>query len=212
MRITGSLWSVPDEERAGRLTRATEAGLTVAHWDSTDGEFAVHGGFSPEAARRVLDDSAPIESEAHLMFNDPRAIIPAWAEFCSLVVVPIEVEHAMEAAALIENLGRQPALAVSLETPLRAVPADYPILLMSIQPGQAGSQFDGAVLGRISELRERARNPRLGVDGGVGPVQFAELSRAGANWIVSGTSLFASPDPAAWLRDCESAFVDVGTP
>jgi ribulose-phosphate 3-epimerase len=199
---------VPGDERADRLTRATEAGLAVAHWDSTDGEFATLGGFSPETARRVLGDSAPIESEAHLMFNDPRSVIPAWAEFCSLIVVPIESEHAMQAAELIERQGSQPALAVSLQTPLQAVPADYPILLMSIQPGRAGSPFDPAVISRVTELRERARNRRLGVDGGVGPVQFADLSQAGASWLVSGTSLFASPDPVGWLRDCQSAFAN----
>jgi pentose-5-phosphate-3-epimerase len=208
MRITGSLWSVPAEEQARRLTGAAAAGLAVAHWDSTDGEFAVQGGFSPESARRVLDSSTPIESEAHLMLNDPRSSIPAWAEFCSQIVVPIEVELARQAVALIERLGRQPALAVSLQTSLREVPADYPILLMSIEPGQAGSAFEPAVIPRISELRERERNPLLGVDGGVGAAQFAELGRAGANWIVSGTSLFAAPDPAEWLRGCETAFAE----
>ena len=206
MRIAGSLWSVPVDQQSTRLQTATEAGLAAVHWDATDGTFAAHGGFTPATASRLLAECPSIDSEAHLMLQDPRPEIPDWVAFCSLVAVPIEIEYAVEATALVEKLGGQPALAVSLRTRLRSVPADYPILLMAIAPGQAGSPFDPAVLHRVSELRDRARNPLLGVDGGVGPSEFTALSYAGANWIVSGTSLFASADPADWLSLCKSAF------
>lgn len=205
MRIAGSLWSVPADEQSRRLRDAAGAGLAVAHWDATDGVFAAQGGFTPVTASRVLDGSGPLQCEAHLMLEDPRTDIPEWVAFCSLVAVPIEVAHARQSTALVERLGAQPALAVSLQTSLQSVPADYPILLMAITPGQAGSSFDPAVVERVSQLRERGRNPLVGVDGGVGPGQFEALSKAGANWIVSGTSLFAA-DPGAWLAACGSAF------
>ena len=206
MRIAGSLWSVPLDQQATRLQDATEAGLAAVHWDATDGRFAEHGGFTPVTASGLLAECTSIDSEAHLMMHDPRAEIPGWADFCSVVAVPMEIEYAVQATALVEKLGRQPALAVSLRTGLQSVTVDYPILLMAITPGQAGSPFDPAVLHRVSELRDRARNPLLGVDGGVGPSEFTALSRAGANWIVSGNSLFASSNPAGWLSLCTSTF------
>lgn len=206
MRIAGSLWSVPPEEQPARLGAAVTAGLPAVHWDATDGVFAAPGGFTPFTAAELLQGCPSIDSEAHLMMQDPRGAIHAWAVFCSLVAVPMETEHASGATALAEKLGVQPALALSLQTPVQSVPADYPILLMAITPGRAGSPFDPGVLNRVSELRARARNPLIGVDGGVGSQQFAALSRAGANWIVSGNSLFTAPDPGHWIDTCQRAF------
>lgn len=206
MRIAGSLWSVPPGEQSAQLGRALRAGLGAVHWDATDGVFAAAGGFAPPSALALLPADGPVVSEAHLMMRDPRAVVPAWLDFCSLIAVPVESEHASEAASMIEGRGGQPALAVSLETPLSSVPTDYPVLLMSVVPGQAGSRFDPAVVARVAALRDRGRNPLIGVDGGVGPVHFTALARAGANWIVSGTSLFSAADQENWIVTCRAAF------
>lgn len=208
MRIAGSLWSVPADRQSDELGRVAGAGLGVVHWDATDGDFAAAGGFTPESALRLLDAAPAVESEAHLMMHDPSAVISAWAGFCTTILVPLEIERATAAIDQIAALGVRPGVAVSLRTPLDAVPDDLPVLLMAITPGQAGSPFDAAVLPRVAALRERGRNPLIGVDGGVGTAQFAALADAGANWVISGTSLFAAPDPGAWLREGARAFGD----
>jgi ribulose-phosphate 3-epimerase len=205
-RISGSLWSVAADEQAKKLDAAVSGGLPVVHWDTSDGVFAARGGFSPEGAARLLEAAPPVESEAHLMVAHPDEAIDAWAELCTIVVVPLETETAARALDKVAARGVQPAVAVSLETPLAEVPADLPVLLMAITPGQAGAPFDSRVLPRISELRARGRNPLIGVDGGVEPVQFERLANSGANWIVSGNSLFAATDPAAWLARCRRSF------
>lgn len=140
------------------------------------------------------------------MMHDPSAAIPEWAEFCTTIVVPLEIADASLAIDRIAALSVHPGIAVSLRTPLNAVPADLPVLLMAITPGRAGSPFDAKVLERVAILRERGRNPQIGVDGGVGTAQFAARAAAGANWVISGTSLFAAPDPGVWLRDGARAF------
>jgi len=202
MRIAGSLWSVPGDARAQRLATAVTAGLPVVHWDASDGEFAAPGGFTPSTAARLLETTPPVESEAHLMSHAPAPEVPAWAELCTTIVVPLESEGAPAAVAAIEARGVRPALAVSLGTPLERVPSGLPVLLMAITPGEAGSPFDPAVLDRVRRLRDRGRNPVVGVDGGIGPDRFAALADAGAQWLVSGTSLFQAPDPGAWLDAC----------
>lgn len=202
MRIAGSLWSVPVDARAHRLATAVAAGLPVVHWDASDGRFAAPGGFTPSAAGRLLASAPPVESEAHLMSHAPAPEVPAWAELCTMIVVPLEVDGAPAAVAAIEARGVRPALAVSLGTPLEQVPSGLPVLLMAITPGEAGAPFDPAVLDRVRRLRDRGRNPVVGVDGGVGPGHFSALAEAGAQWLVSGTSLFQAPDPGAWLEAC----------
>lgn len=206
MRISGSLWSVPASQQPQALASAITAGLSRVHWDATDGVFAAAGGFTPESAQRLLEQVPPVESEAHLMMHDPLPQIPQWAGFCSTIVVPIEIAQAAAAVELIASLGVQPAVAISLPTELDRLPHDLPVLLMAIPPGEAGSAYDDGVVERVAALHDDDHSRLLGVDGGVTPEQFTQLSRAGARWIVSGTSLFSSASASAWIAECRQAF------
>jgi ribulose-phosphate 3-epimerase len=67
---------------------------------------------------------------------------------------------------------------------------------MSVEPGRAGSAFDLRTPDRVREVGGRRL---LGVDGAVTSDRVPDLVRAGASWIVSGTDLLRSPNPAAWL-------------
>lgn len=206
MRISGSLWSVPTGDQPEQLSEAVQAGISAIHWDFADGTFARAGGFDAQSARRLLNQAAPVESEVHLMVQRPLEVIADWADFCSLVIVPLELDDTKEALDAITAHGAQPGVAVSLETPLEQVPPNLPVLLMAITPGEAGQPFDSKVLKRVETLRAWGHNQLIGVDGGVGPAQFEALSDAGANWIVSGGSLFSAPEPAQWMDDCRRVF------
>lgn len=205
MRIAGSLWSVPATDQLHTLSAAISDGLDVVHWDATDGVFAAAGGFSPATALALLEQAPAVESEAHLMMHDPLAAIPRWAEFCTAIAVPIEIENAFTAIDAIIARGAQPRLAISPQTDLARLPAEIPVLLMSVQPGQAGSSFQASTIDRVARLRELDPNRLLGADGGITPTHCADLAEAGARWIVSGTSLFAAASPREWLAQCHQA-------
>lgn len=204
MRVCGSLWSVPPEQQAPALAAAAAAGLTGVHWDATDGRFAAPGGFSSDAATALLGQVKGLYSEAHLMVNEPLGHIDRWAEFCSTIAVPWEITDPWSSLRRIEERGARPALAVSLETPLERIPSgSFDVLVMAITPGQAGAPFDDRAVDRVSTLRARGCHEWVGVDGGVGPEQFARLGLAGANWIVSGSSLFNADDVGTWISQCQ---------
>lgn len=211
MRIAGSLWSVPATDQRRTLSAAVGDGLAVVHWDYSDGIFAAAGGFTPEAAADLLQQVSPVESEAHLMMQDPLPAIRAWAELCTSIVIPIEIEAALPAVDLIVAAGVQPCLAISPRTDLSRLPSGIPVLLMSVQPGQAGSPFQRSTIDRVARLHELDPTRLLGVDGGVTPAHCAELAAAGARWIVSGTSLFTADSPRDWLSQCQQAAQHVGT-
>lgn len=204
MRISGSLWLVPPAQQAEALATAAAAGLTGVHWDATDGEFATVGGFSSDAATALLERVSGLYSEAHLMVNEPLSHIDRWAEFCSTIAVPFEITDPWSSLRRIEERGARPALAVSLETPLERIPSgSFDVLVMAITPGQAGAPFDDRAVDRVSTLRARGCHEWVGVDGGVGPDQFRVLGLAGANWIVSGSSLFNADDVGTWISQCQ---------
>ena len=191
-----SLWSVPPPDRPAEAERIAAAGVQHLHWDVTDGEFARAGGFDPDTASR-LTAAAGVDAEVHLMVADPLAHVDAWTDLCDLVVVHVEADRWREAVHRIERRGARPAVAVSPDTALEAVPpGDLPVLVMSVIPGHGGSTFRPATYDR---LRALSGGRLLGVDGGVDQ-EAARLSRqAGAGWLISGTALLASPDPAGWL-------------
>lgn len=207
LRLAGSLWSVPEDEQAAALSRAAAAGLRVVHWDHTDGRFAAAGGFSPERAGALMAAVPDLRAEAHLMMVDALPVLDAFAEVCERVVVHAESATLHAALRRIERRGREPAVAVMLDTDLTTWRSqEVPLLVMSITPGRAGSRFDRAALDRIAAVRAAAvrdtagRSRAIGVDGGVDADSAGEAIRHGADWIVSGTALFGAPDPGAWLR------------
>jgi ribulose-phosphate 3-epimerase len=196
---------VPPDQQRGLLAAAVAAGLGWAHWDATDGAFAVAGGFDPPAAQRLLS-GLQLGSEAHLMMHDPLPAVTAWAEFCELVVVPVESAGWRDAFRRIETAGSRPALAVSPTTAIEAVPAgEFPVLVMSVQPGDAGADFRPATLERVRRLAGRGCHAMVGADGGVQPTHFAGLRAAGATWAVSGTALFAGRDLPGWIEAAQAA-------
>jgi ribulose-phosphate 3-epimerase len=78
--------------------------------------------------------------------------------------------------------------------------ADY-VLLMSVNPGFGGQKFIPHVLDKIRALDRRRKelglNFSIEIDGGVNMENLADIVRAGCDWVVSGASIFKSPDAAA---------------
>ncbi|AZS48852.1 MULTISPECIES: hypothetical protein [Microbacterium] len=195
MRIAGSLWSVPAEDRLTTALRLRDAGLRRLHWDTTDGSFAAAGGFPPDSAAE-LASATGLSAEAHVMAHRAGRDVDAWTTFCDLVFVHIESDDWQEALVRIERRGATPGLAVSPQTRAADVPADVAVLCMSIVPGQAGSAFDTAVLHKLTALRRASPDRRLAVDGGVRRLHHDALASAGADWAVVGTDLVFDQEDA----------------
>ncbi|MFY1637828.1 hypothetical protein ACN27F_31910 [Solwaraspora sp. WMMB335] len=198
LRVAGSLWSA-DRARVGEeAARLAAAGLRHVHWDVTDGDFAVTGGFEPALAG-ALTVSTGVLAEAHLMVRQPLRHVDAWTEFCDVVTVHVEATGWQAAVDRIVRRGRTPAVAVSPGTAMStvdALPARVGVLVMCVEPGNAGGAFRPRSGERVRDQRGRAL---LGVDGAVTATRAAELAGAGATWVVSGTDLLRAADPAAWL-------------
>jgi ribulose-phosphate 3-epimerase len=78
--------------------------------------------------------------------------------------------------------------------------ADY-VLIMSVNPGFGGQHFIPRALDKVRELdrlrRERHLQLPIEIDGGITLENLQEVIRAGCDWVVTGSSVFHSPDPAA---------------
>jgi ribulose-phosphate 3-epimerase len=79
------------------------------------------------------------------------------------------------------------------------------VLIMSVNPGFGGQKFIGSALPKIAQLRrmitERGLATEIEVDGGVKLDNLAEVVKAGANVIVSGSGIFGTPNYANTIAE-----------
>jgi ribulose-phosphate 3-epimerase len=201
-RVSGSLWSVPVDRQGAEAGRLAGAGLENLHWDLADGLFARSGGFDPDTARQLTEQTG-VRAEAHLMVVDPLRHVDAWTAFCEIVVVHVEARYCEAALRRIERRGARPAVALSPGTPTSGLPSrDLDVLVMSVEPGCGGAAF---IPGTYERIRSLVGPRLLGVDGGVGAAEARQSRAAGANWIVSGTALLRAEDPAEWIATISDA-------
>jgi hypothetical protein len=64
------------------------------------------------------------------------------------------------------------------------------ILVMTVEPGFGGQKFMADMMPKVEHLRRKYRTLNIEVDGGLGDATIEAAARAGANWIVAGSSVF----------------------
>ena len=63
--------------------------------------------------------------------------------------------------------------------------------------GKQGAPFDERIYDRVREVHGRHPELTIGIDGGVGEKNIAELARAGARRFGVGSAITKTPDPAS---------------
>lgn len=179
------------------------------HLDVMDGRFVPNitfGMFIIEAIRKMC--TKPLD--VHLMIESPERYISDFrAAGADLITVHYEAcTHLHRTIQLIRESGARVGIALNPHTPvdsLKDVLEEIDlVLLMSVNPGFGGQKFIYRTLAKIEQLREMAivRNlaPLIEIDGGVGLHNAEKVLQAGANVLVTGSSVFRSEDPAQAIQ------------
>ena len=138
--------------------------------------------------------------DVHLMLQQPdRYIDPfieAGADLISIHLEP-EYDHS-RALAKISAAGIQNGIVINPDTPAHSLlpyleQVDL-ILFMTVNPGFGGQKFIPEVVNKISELDDIRKTNNfkfeIEVDGGIDFTNSKEVINAGANILVSGTTIF----------------------
>ena len=211
-QIVPSILSADFAHLADEIERVERGGATMLHVDIMDGHFVPNLTMGPpvvESIRKVTRSRLDI----HLMIEDPDRYV---ADFVKAGANHISVHqeacvHLHRTLQLIQREKAGAGVVLNPATPISTLEdvldmVDH-VLIMSVNPGFGGQEFIPQSLEKIRRLRrwreERRLNFAIEIDGGVSRDNVAEIVQAGCDWLVAGSSVFHSADPAAIVKEMQ---------
>ena len=203
MILSPSLLSADCGKLAETLQALEAAGVKWVHWDVMDGHFVPNMTFGQHVIKGLRSASG-LFFDVHLMIEQPERYLADFkAAGADMLVVHAEATvHLQRTLAEIRRLGMKAGVALNPSTPLSVL--DYVlddvdmVLIMSVNPGFGGQKFLPATFRKVAELRSKLdaagrSDCLIQVDGGCCVENTAELVRAGADVLVSGSAFFGFP-------------------
>ena len=171
----------------------------MLHLDVMDGHFVPNLSFGPDLVASIRKRTGLL-FDVHLMITDPQRYIQNFLK-AGADSITIHVESSDDPRAvlsLLEDCHCRAGIAISPDTPIEEV---FPlldkvsmVLVMTVRPGFGGQKFMPESLDRIRAVRKeiirRGLNVDIEVDGGIGLDNIGDVTEAGANVIVAGSSIF----------------------
>ena len=193
-----------------QIAQVERGGATMLHLDVMDGHFVQNLTIGPPVVASIRKITR-LTLDLHLMITDPDKYAPMFIDAgADQVLVHQEAcKHLDGTLREIQRAGARAGVVINPATPLSAIDevlalADY-VLIMSVNPGFGGQQFIPYALDKVRRLDAIRRDRRLAffieIDGGVTKDNVGDVVRAGCDWIVTGSSVFHTPNPAAAVAE-----------
>jgi len=212
--IAPSLLSADFLRLEGACTLVNQSEAAWLHLDVMDGRFVPNISFGLPIISAVRKATSKV-CDVHLMIVEPEKYIQAFKD-AGADVLTIHVEacsHLHRALQQIRALGMKAGIALNPHTSLSAIEdviTDVDLVcLMSVNPGFGGQRFIPQTLDKIKRLKEmiveKNATALIEIDGGVTLENAASIVQAGAEVLVAGNTVFASPDPISTIHQLKQS-------
>jgi ribulose-phosphate 3-epimerase len=213
IKISPSILSADFSILGDEIKSLEQAGADLIHIDVMDGHFVPNITMGPPIIKMVRK-CTKLPFDVHLMISPVEKYIKAFADAGSDIITihPEATDNLKRAVSTIKSLGKKAGVSLNPKTPISALmdvinDIDL-ILIMSVNPGFAGQSFMSEVLPKVTELRKMINDKKLKIDieidGGINFETAPLAVKAGANILVSGTTIFSGSlkDNIQKLRNC----------
>jgi ribulose-phosphate 3-epimerase len=199
IQISPSILSADFSQLGNEIKRLEEGGADMIHVDVMDGHFVPNLTMGPSIIK-ALRQHTKLPFDVHLMISPVHKYIQDYADAGADIITihPEATENLKESIQHIRNLNKKVGVSLNPETKTDLITnllteIDL-VLIMSVNPGFGGQKFMPEVLNKIKTLIKIKNQKKLDfdieIDGGINFDNNKLAIEAGANILVSGTTVF----------------------
>ena len=199
IKISPSILSADFSQLGNEIKRLENGGADMIHVDVMDGHFVPNLTIGPPVISN-LRKYTKLPFDVHLMISPVHKYIKDFAEAGADIITihPEATDKLEDSINLIKKLNKKVGVSLNPNTEINTIINQIEnidlILIMSVFPGFGGQKFIPEVIDKIKDLKkikeENNYNFDIEVDGGINFSNFKKVLEAGANILVSGTTIF----------------------
>ena len=199
IKISPSILSADFSKLGSEIQNLEKAGADLIHIDVMDGHFVPNITIGPEVISKLRKHTS-LPFDVHLMISPVHKYIKDYADAGADIITihPEATEDLNASINHIKDLKKRVGVSLNPNTKINVI-IDFLdkidlVLVMSVYPGFGGQKFMPEVLEKIKFLKkiqkEKNLNFDIEVDGGINFSNSKIVINAGANILVSGTTIF----------------------
>ena len=201
IQISPSILSADFSQLGNEIKRLEEGGADMIHVDVMDGHFVPNLTIGPPVIKALKKHSSML-FDVHLMISPVHKYIEAYSDAGADIITihPEATDNLKESILKIKELKKRVGVSLNPKTSIDVILDHLEqidlVLVMSVNPGFGGQKFMPEVLDKIKELKKIQQEKKLSfdieIDGGINFENSKIAIEAGANILVSGTTVFKS--------------------
>ncbi len=199
IQISPSILSADFSQLGSEIKKLEECGADMIHVDVMDGHFVPNLTIGPPVIKSLKKHSSLI-FDVHLMISPVHKYIDDYANAGADIITihPEATDNLAESILKIKKLNKKVGLSLNpgtkIDVILKFLDQIDLVLIMSVNPGFGGQKFMPEVLTKVKDLtaikESKGMKFDIEIDGGINFENSKAAIKAGANILVSGTTIF----------------------